>query len=812
MNRYLFLLLLLLGITAKVSAQEMMLNGSFENYDGNPDGDSDPSTVSYAAFWRNLTGTCDLVHPSMSTSMSGTPCFGVGCGRFGVSPSGWAEYMYGQTLQLTAGQTYEVSFWIRKDYPTDVLRKVGLAITENVPTSAITNTVPLISHLATTTQCVKLKACFTAQTNTTHYVTIGPFGGQGTTESLVYMVDSVSVLTIPAGTPYAESNVTSSKPVYCMGDQIQLDGTESANETSYEWNIYYSQTLVYTSGVLSGTAGVLNNPPLPFMEPGACYRAELTVYGVCKDVSTVEFCIANPNIDFIFDGNPVCENFPVDLQVTGENGWTYAWSDGNGQLVSGTGASFQMLTVTPTIGNATYTVTVTTPEGCTHTETLTLNVNSPNNIAPWMDGINGTGEYVYYVSQGDAVFFNSLLSNDHLNENILITTSTTLPTGYAVSAPTGAGTVLSLSWVTSLATPVGEYHYYLIADDKNACNAGIDTFDFRIIVVCDQCPVCLSYENRTPSGISLPPETKAGKCIEAGLSQPVSTGDANVLFQAGVSITEGPYFEAGPGYEAVIDPTTCVTDCEDCCTDWVGFHFDEHPYYSYMNHSNNDPTDDYFEITDLAHPFCAYGAMHFEMHFIDSDNGQTYHSVYGGGPACCALRSKAPENPIPHSSIFWNGMVEAETGGWTSAPNQVYFVQLILHGCNGASEEHTFYLSKNFYGGIIQNNSDTVGQMVTILNPEKLSERTNSNSNSTQVVPEELEIYPNPATNMLYISGSKAETITIQLYDEKGHVLTKREIVIPTQGYSLDKFSAGKYYCRIYKEDGSYVLKEFIKL
>lgn len=813
--KYLFLLLLLLGTTAKVSAQEMMLNGSFEDFDGNPDGDTVLSTVNYAANWTNLKGSCDLVHPDVPVDMSGNPCFGVGSGRFGVSPSGWSEFMYGKTLPLTAGQMYEVSFWIRKDSPTDALRKIGLVMTDYVPTTSITSATPLISHLATTTQCVKLKSCFTAQSNGTHYVTIGPFEGEGTTESLVYLVDSVSVMTIPPTTPLAQASLSASEPLLCFGEQVTLDGTGSANETSYEWKIYNitnGPNLFYSSGIIQGTAGTLT-PNLSFPIPGSCYRAELTVYGVCKDVATVEFCIADPDIDFVFDGNPVCENFPVDLQVTGDNGWIYTWSQGSQQLATGTG--LKTLTVTPTIGNATYTVVVTTPEGCTHTETLTLNVSSPTNVAPWMDGINGTGEYTYYVSQGDAVFFNSLLSNDHPNEQIDLSTDNNIPSGFLPVIPGPFGGIFSFSWVTSLATAPGEYYYQIKAIDDNACDPDTSIFKFRIIVVCDQCPVCISYEDRTPGGTPLPPETRSGRCIQAGFSQPVSTGTADVLFQAGAEILEGPYFEAGPGYEAIIDPTTCVTDCEDCCTDWGGFTYDEFPNPIILNFDDNDPTNDIFQLTDINHPFCAYGAHSYHFEILRSNASDDPLNAMTGveGTMCCVFESPAPENPIPHASIWWDGYYTTAGGDYVHAEPQAYTYMIELYGCNGA---YLIMHGPLYIHTVLNLSADSTVEEITqqeFVNPSftaEQQEELRAYEAERQRLDKAVNLFPNPTTDFVRISGIETVEAYYQVFDEKGVMLSRKEKLI-NQSFSLTDYSKGTYYIRIYSGE-VYAVRKVVKM
>jgi hypothetical protein len=814
MSKYLFILLLLLGITARVNAQDMMLNGSFENCDGVAPPGSDPYSIEYGAYWHNLTGTSDLINPCVPGSVSGSPCFGSGCGRFGLNGTGYIEYLYGTTLPLTAGQVYEVSFWIKKDYSTESIRKVGLAITETVPTPSITSTTPLISELISSTQCVKLKACFTAQNSVTHYVTIGPFGGAAP-ESILYLVDSVSVMTIPPTTPLAQASLSASEPVLCFGEQVTLDGTGSANETSYEWKIYNitnGPNLFYSSGIIQGTAGMLT-PSLSFPIPGSCYRAELTVYGVCKDVATVEFCIADPNIDFVFDGNPVCENTPVDLQVTGDNGWVYTWHQGNDTLSSGLG--LKTLTVTPTMGNGIFTVTVTTPEGCTHTEPIHLNVNSHDNLPPWMDGINGTGEYTYYVSQGDAVFFNSVLSNDYSNELMEITTSTNIPSGFQANPPTEWGSIFSFSWVTSLTTSTGEYYYTLTANDKNACAADTGVFKFRIIVVCDQCKVCVGFEDRTPSGTPLPPETKAGRCIQAGFSETVSTGTANVLFQAGVEILEGPFFDAGPGYEAVIDPTTCVTDCEDCCTDWGGFTYDEIPNPVILNFDDDDPTNDIFQLTDINHPFCAYGAHSFHLEIVRSNASANPLNAMTGmeGTNCCVFESPAPENPIPHASIWWDGYWTDAQGDYVHAEPQSYTYMIELYGCNGAYLRMHGQLAIHTVLNLSQDSTVeevTHQEFVNASLTAEQQEELRAYEAERQRLDKALNVFPNPTTDLVRISGIEPDNTYYQVFDEKGVMLSRKEKLI-NQSLSLTNYSKGTYYIRIYSGE-VYAVRKIVKM
>jgi hypothetical protein len=820
--RIILLLALVCLYLPEVSGQNLVNNPSFETYNFNS-ACGDNYYICQASGWYILNNTPDVLNSINASvpplSYSRQPRTGDANARFASPPNGMDEYFYGSTQPLTAGKMYVVSFWVRKDYTTSANISMGMHIGPAAPSPQLLNPyiqtiVPQIVVTPTTTQYVRAYTCFTATASGTHYLTFGAFRGNGTGEGQVWLVDDVSVEEADPTTPLPVADLSIPQTTYCMTDAVIADGSASVNETSHQWDLYQvvngNEVLKYSSGEVAGQAGTFSTGTITGFFPydGECYRLYLSTFGVCKDRTSIDFCFMYPSIGFLNNGNPVCEHIPVDLQVTGENGWTYTWSTGQ------SGVGLKTVSVTPTIGNSTYTVTVTTPQGCTSSKTITLTVSSQNNVAPWMDGINGTGEYTQYVRQGDAVFFNSLLSNDNSNENMLITPDpSNLPTGYIYSLPSQTGGIFSFSWVTSLATPVGEYHYYLTADDQNACITGINTFDFRIIVVCDQCPVCVSYEDRTPANNPLPPETKAGQCIKAGFSLPVSTGTAAVLFQAGESIELGPFFEAGPGFEAVIDPSTCITDCEDCCNDWAGFTYDEFPSPIILNFDDNDPTNDIFQLTDMYHPFCAFGAKgyHLEIlrtnasnHLLNSDTG--YETT-----ACCAFRSPAPENPIPHSSIWWDGYYTNMWGNQTRAEPQMYVYMIELYGCNG----EYLIMHGDIYVQTISNlaaNPNGEMQHTMHLAADTVSGTVSSVSDSTLTSGEALGIYPNPATNMLYISGSRAETVTIQLYDEKGRMLTKRETVSPNAGYSLEKFSAGKYYCRIYNKDGTYILKQFIKL
>src|SRR5690606_20021321 len=97
----------------------------------------------------------------------------------------------------------------------------------------------------------------------------------------------------------------------------------------------------------------------------------------------------------------------------------------------------------------------------------TFTVHTGNNVAPWMNGINGTGEYTYYVSAGDVVNFTSTLSNDNPSEVMDIIGQTNIPSGYSATNPPTNGGTFSFNWNTNPSTPTGSYTYTLTANDGN---------------------------------------------------------------------------------------------------------------------------------------------------------------------------------------------------------------------------------------------------------------------------------------------------------------------------------------------------------
>ncbi|WP_294672676.1 gliding motility-associated C-terminal domain-containing protein, partial [uncultured Fluviicola sp.] len=668
---------------------------------------------------------------------------------------------------------------------------------------------PQIIEQVTSTTYKKVTFCFNATQSGVHYLTFGSFkqNSISTNQSVLFYLDDISVDLVSSMPTAVISPIAAN---FCGSSPIILNGASSSGETEYEWDIYDitsgSEVLKYNGAFQTGTAGTADVSALLGVNkiPGHCYRAYLTVYNGCEVSTSVDFCIVNPDISFITDGNPVCESVPITLQVTGDNGWTYAWSDNSGSL--GTGVGTTSLLVNPTIGNATYTVVVTTPENCTHTETLTLTVNSlTGQVAPTMNGVNGTNEYTVYVQSGGTVSFNSLISNNSGELVEANLTSESIPTPFNLSLPpnTSNGGNMSFSWQTPL-NYSGIYDFTVYVKDNNGCQVMDNTYTFHIKVICDYCPVCISYDDRTPSNNPLPPETKAGKCIEVGLNATVQIGSGNsVYLQAGETIEMGDFFDSNSGvYEAVIEPTTCVTGCQDCCTGFNGFTYDS-PLPNIFS-PNGDGINDVWFIHDNNHPWCAFGATGFELYIVNSWQSNIYSQVVYEGLQCCPFTSLSPSP----SSINWDGRINVGTGKGQFVTEGVYFYVIYLHGC-GQTITLSGNISVYINPALVQSHEADKERVESLNNNLALTDETNSQLQTDDLPEDHFFVFPNPTESFIRVHAGK-KIKEIMILDANGKQLI-RKVVDLEQPVDLSGLSSGNYQVRVTFEDQSVREKTIVK-
>ena len=831
MKNHIFLTLFFLILRFSVSSQ-FMQNGGFEQYNNLYGGED----LNRADYWHTMLNSPDLKHSQLTNQNYANT--GNGCAYLGLNTVGNSEYCYGTTLSLNANNKYILTFFVKiGNSLVNNSIPIGIKIVKNEPISnpygytdysIVQNFVnnpnnsPDFTYKPVGVGYEKVTYCFTPSESGIHYVIFGPFLSQTPPlfEVNHFLIDDVDISLATNNQINLDSNPVLISTALCTQNTILVDGTSSQFENEYQWEIFQINnnitSLVYSGSIQQGTASIFNvsdafssvgHIPLP----NSCYRVILRVLNGCTDIDQLDFCYEDVNVDFLNVPAAVCEGTPTNITVTGDDNWTYTWSNG----FSGVGA--KTTSVTPVYPTSQFTVTVTSPSGCSQVNSVTLNVHSSNNLAPWMNGIqnlsNGTlgnDPFTVYVQQGQIVSFNSQLFNDNSNEIIsTILISSTIPNSITQTIPPSDGNnqTLSFYWNTGQgfapnASP-GVYEFTLNSNDGNQCVLGEDNFIFKIIIFCDQCPTCVSFENRIPSNSPLPPETKVGVCIEAGLSQPVQTGNATVLFQAGASITLGEFFQAGPGFQAIIEPTTCVTDCEDCCNDFTGFTYDEIPNGVYMNFSDNDPTNDIFQVTDINHPFCAFGAKGFELYIYSTFGSGTIYELTSHTTICCAYQSPAPENQITHSSIYWNGYVNNIFGNQVHALDGNYTYQLRLYGCNGAYEEKHGIIHILSSSGLITlpNNEFTESQKSQIT----------SSVDEVNKLSETISLAPNPASNEIQILGfQEGKKVKVQLFDSKGFMIEK-DLQIKNNIFDVSKLSPGTYYCKMII-NGNLVTKSFVKI
>ncbi|MCB9173071.1 MAG: gliding motility-associated C-terminal domain-containing protein [Flavobacteriales bacterium] len=175
----------------------------------------------------------------------------------------------------------------------------------------------------------------------------------------------------------------------CMGNSLNLSGISQGGVVSVQWlelpsmNVISNTNNVTVNSASSGTV---------------CYV--FAAYGVCNDFDTICVTynpqpIANAGIDVtIVEGNS------TQLNATG--GGTYVWTPSTG--LSDT-------TISNPIANpmvtTTYTVTVTSPDGCTSQDSVKVTViptiRFPDGITPNGDGKNDTWVIDYIDQYPDAI-------------------------------------------------------------------------------------------------------------------------------------------------------------------------------------------------------------------------------------------------------------------------------------------------------------------------------------------------------------------------------------------------------------------------
>jgi gliding motility-associated-like protein len=164
----------------------------------------------------------------------------------------------------------------------------------------------------------------------------------------------------------------------CLGINYTLIGTPTGNFTSVEWFELPSMNSLGTTNSISITPNATGTFCYAFKVTGACTSTDT----VCITVDPLPIVNAGPDVSIFEFGS-------TNLNATG--GGTYLWSPGTGlndSTISNPVASPSATT--------TYYVTVTSPNGCTATDSVVVtvlpNIKFPDGITP-----NGDGKNDYWV-------------------------------------------------------------------------------------------------------------------------------------------------------------------------------------------------------------------------------------------------------------------------------------------------------------------------------------------------------------------------------------------------------------------------------
>lgn len=512
--------------------------------------------------------------------------------------------------------------------------------------------------------------------------------------------------------------------------------------------------------------------------------------------------------------SPQCEGQPLTLNVVGDPSWMYTWSTGQ------SGVGLQQITTQAVLGVNSYSVTAEYLPGCTLTGSSLAGdvvVHSSNNIPPSCLGINGSGNYQAYVQAGDQLCF-QIPTSDTPGEIVYLNWDAGAPGSFLSSAaPQAIGTYC---WTPTL-SDIGTYSFVTTAQDDNACGSARNTCTFDIKVVCDFCPISVFYENRSPGGLPLPALTEAGWRIVAGESVdagqtdgPVLTGLAAVEFRAPEILLE-PGFLGGVNFLAISDPSTCLEDCDECCDDWQGFTVDTYDadgdgeYDDLINvfSPNGDGVNDYWMVLDQDHPFCAYGAQAFELTIWSPGSSPVWY-LQSSPDGCCPFESKAPNNPIPHSSIYWDGTVNT---GFLScngcpAPTGTYYYVLHLWGCNG-SVTYTGYFE--MLRTMVP--ASTNGQAMDVITEATESSRARQSTENVLHQLPEISLYPNPSSDVVTLAADE-EILDVYVEDIVGQqVAAYSGVRGPTLQASVASWAKGEYIFTIRRSSGRVDRLRFVK-
>ena len=708
----------------QISGQNFISNGDFESH-------TDNSTFSIvnANGWSNVEGSVDLFTNDQSPSGICWPFinpFAGNChagmlvgGLSDLAPFQFREFMQTQTNQtLQANSEYYFELQTVRGNSGDPISNLGKLGVYFTTQTGLTNLYgnewqegdspigygnseiiqPQIEDSWPDFQYKSISGCFVPAQNSVYTVAIGNF--RANEFSLDFcgdylFIDNVNLELTNPTTPAPNVSFEVSATHYCSSDPMSAIITSWNDVQKYRWKL--EKLSCFNGNVLNEITGdwAYTNPgtlDIDLFWPGgegscSCWRLTLQAYNKCKYSEVVRNfqidCFTPVNL--VGPADPFCEGSEITVSNTGtflqEN--TYAWSNG------AVGNSTTVIAALPLV----LTYTQTTPGGCTQNYQYGL-APSLVFVNPNLPPVINSNQADYIILQAGATVNYQLLTADAANERVVLTFSGTL-NGALWTINEGYHESATLTWHANY-NDIGLHTFIITAYDNNLCGAITVTRNFTIKVVCGYCPANIYYENRTENSNPLPAFTKAGGSIVAGenvdpaqTNGPVSTGQAEVIFKAEIVVLDVG-FTAGPGFQAIIDPQTCINDCEDCCDHFTQINVQE-PLPNVFT-PNGDGYNDNWNVVDYTNTECAYGAANRYQLSIYNQWGNLLYSKDVSFDHCCEMKSYYPGGPRSHSTIFWDGH-KNQNNNHSSVNDGTYYYVLKIHSCFGSFKEFTGHMT-----------------------------------------------------------------------------------------------------------------------
>ncbi|XZF13004.1 GEVED domain-containing protein [Chitinophagaceae bacterium MMS25-I14] len=170
------------------------------------------------------------------------------------------DYIFTPAFNLTAGQTYRISFW----YITDGYSGWNTlnAAVGTSPTIPGMTPLSVVVNNPTNTTYQQYVATFTATTTDVYYFGIYCNAGFNPSE---LSIDDINIVLLPpcAGTPTAGTAVaTPAAPCYNTGTTLTLSGSSIASGLSYQWQYYDGTSFVDVTTGTGGTTDIYTTDPL----------------------------------------------------------------------------------------------------------------------------------------------------------------------------------------------------------------------------------------------------------------------------------------------------------------------------------------------------------------------------------------------------------------------------------------------------------------------------------------------------------------------------------------------------------------------